>query len=51
MTRQIAADFLEDTLQALPYRVHTVLMDNGLPAVEMASWTKRSLLMSVYTSL
>lgn len=30
MTRQIAADFLETTLRALPYRAHTVLTDNGV---------------------
>ncbi|WP_447895010.1 IS481 family transposase [Vreelandella sp. GE22] len=30
MTRQVAADFLEATLQALPYRAHTVLTDNGV---------------------
>ncbi|MBZ5876241.1 hypothetical protein [Chromohalobacter israelensis] len=27
MTRQIAADFLDDTLRALPYRAHTVLTE------------------------
>lgn len=27
--REQAAEFLEDTLQQLPYRVHTVLTDNG----------------------
>lgn len=36
MTRQIAADFLEDTLQALPYRVHTVLTDNGVQFAKKA---------------
>ncbi|SEK39499.1 DDE-type integrase/transposase/recombinase [Halomonas daqiaonensis] len=44
--REQAAEFLEDVLQQLPYRVHTVLTDNGLPAVAVASWTKRSLPMS-----
>ncbi len=36
MTRQIAADFLEDTLKALPYRAHTVLTDNGVQFAKKA---------------
>ena len=28
-TRRVAADFLRDLLKAVPYRVHTVLTDNG----------------------
>lgn len=30
VNRQVAADFLEATLQTLPYRAHTVLTDNGV---------------------
>ncbi len=33
--REQAAEFLEDTLQQLPYRIHTVLTDNG---VQFAKW-------------
>jgi len=29
-TRRMAVDFLQSTLKALPYRVHTVLTDNGI---------------------
>ncbi|MFD2837133.1 DDE-type integrase/transposase/recombinase [Azotobacter vinelandii] len=29
-TRKSAVDFLHATLKALPYRVHTVLTDNGI---------------------
>lgn len=29
-TRKTAVDFLQSTLKALPYRVHTVLTDNGI---------------------
>ncbi|TDX28361.1 hypothetical protein DFO67_11061 [Modicisalibacter xianhensis] len=36
MTRQIAADFFEDTLQALPYRAHTVLTDNWVQFAKKA---------------
>jgi len=36
MTRQITADFLEGTLQALPYRAHTVLTDNGVQFAKKA---------------
>lgn len=36
MTRQIAADFLDDTLRALPYRAHTVLTDNGVQFAKKA---------------
>lgn len=43
MARQIAVDFLEVTLKALPYHAHTVLTDNGLPAVEVVSWPKKIL--------
>jgi len=31
-TKMIAADFLRSLLKAVPYRIHTVLTDNGLPA-------------------
>ncbi|MFD2437691.1 hypothetical protein [Modicisalibacter luteus] len=37
ITRHIAADFLVETLQALSYRVHTVLTDNGVLAIEESS--------------
>ncbi|WP_346796051.1 IS481 family transposase [Halomonas sp. Bachu 37] len=36
MTRQIAADFLEAALAMLPYRVHTVLTDNGVQFAKKA---------------
>nr|WP_019018093.1 DDE-type integrase/transposase/recombinase [Halomonas lutea] len=36
MTKQIAADFLEDTLQALPYHVHTVQTGNGVQFAKKA---------------
>lgn len=29
-TRQIAADFLHDLVNAVPYRIHTLLTDNGV---------------------
>ena len=34
MTRKSAVDFLEATLNALPYRVHTILTDNGIQFAE-----------------
>ena len=30
-TRMVAADFLRRVLEKLPYKVHTVLTDNGVP--------------------
>ncbi|WP_312592747.1 integrase core domain-containing protein, partial [Stutzerimonas nitrititolerans] len=30
MTRKTAIDFLQGTLKALPYHVHTILTDNGI---------------------
>lgn len=29
-TRQIAADFLRDLVKVVPYRIHTLLTDNGV---------------------
>ena len=36
MTRQIAADFLEDTLKMLPYRAQTMLTENGVQFAKKA---------------
>ena len=30
MTKMIAAEFLRQTLKALPYKIHTILTDNGI---------------------
>ncbi|MDZ7888685.1 MAG: IS481 family transposase [Pseudomonas sp.] len=36
MTRKSAVDFLEATLNALPYRIHTILTDNGIQFAKKA---------------
>lgn len=36
MTRKTAVDFLQATLKALPYRVHTILTDNGIQFAKKA---------------
>ncbi|MEQ4537850.1 MAG: DDE-type integrase/transposase/recombinase [Billgrantia sp.] len=41
-----AKAFMKRVEEKAPFTIQTVLTDNGLPAVAVASWTKRSLLMS-----
>ncbi|WP_275299108.1 DDE-type integrase/transposase/recombinase [Billgrantia kenyensis] len=41
-----ARAFMKQVEKKAPFKIQTVLTDNGLPAVAVASWTKRSLLMS-----
>jgi hypothetical protein len=40
-TRRIAADFLQNLIKAVPYKIHTVLTDNGTHFTDPAgeSWT------------
>jgi hypothetical protein len=33
-TKMIAAEFLRNLLQAVPYKIHTVLTDNGIQFTE-----------------
>ena len=35
----VAADFLRNLIKAVPYRVHTVLTDNGIHFTDRDSWT------------
>ena len=39
MTRKTAADFLRHLIEAVPYRVHTVLTDNGTHFTDPAGET------------
>jgi len=36
---RIAADFLRNLIKAVPYKVHTVLTDNGIHFTDRESWT------------
>ena len=40
-TRSVAADFLRNLIKAVPYKVHTVLTDNGTHVTDPSgeSWT------------